>query len=278
MVSGRDFRPSDANADARVVIVNQSFVDRVMAGRNPIGRRLRYLCTGENCMRPDRQPGAWHEIVGVVDELALTVSADLDNAGLYHPSPHGREAGIPATSLMVRPRGDAASYAARLQSLAAAVDPSMRLHDVRTMNEAAAATLRSYESWLAVLGIGGALVLLLSLAGIYSIMAVTVTRRTREIGIRVAIGADAGRIVLGIFSRTLRQVGIGLLTGTLLFAALVLLAAQGSESGGVGLSARTAALFAGYVTSTAAMCLLACLPPIRRALRVQPTEALKADA
>ncbi len=115
-----------------------------------------------------------------------------------------------------------------------------------------------------------AIALLLSTAGIYSVMSFTVSRRTREIGIRVALGADPRRIVSATFPRPLAQVGLGIAAGGGLVGALVR-AIIGA------LSAREVGLIAAYAALMMGVCMIACIVPTRRALRVEPTQALRAD-
>src|SRR6185503_16946630 len=116
-----------------------------------------------------------------------------------------------------------------------------------------------------------ALALLLSLAGIYAVLSFTVARRTREIGVRVALGANRRRVVTAIFRRPLMQVGIGVGVGGLVVGTLTVALAQGS------LSLGDAALLVGYVVLMFGVCLLACAVPTRRALRVEPTVALRSE-
>ena len=111
----------------------------------------------------------------------------------------------------------------------------------------------------------------LSLAGIYSVMSFTVARRTREIGIRVALGASAPRVVASIFARPLTQVGVGVAAGGVL-AGFLLLGMTGGKPSLAGSS-----LLAVYAALMLGVCLLACIAPTRRALRVQPTEALRIE-
>ena len=129
----------------------------------------------------------------------------------------------------------------------------------------AAGTL-ALAAW--ALGLVTTSVLLLSAAGIYALMSFTVAQRTSEIGIRAALGARPRRILAGIFARTLRQLALGLLAGSLLSGVLVSLT-------GLGL-ARSAALLLSVVAIMLAVGLLAALEPARRGLRIQPTEALRA--
>jgi ABC-type antimicrobial peptide transport system permease subunit len=120
-----------------------------------------------------------------------------------------------------------------------------------------------------ILGLS-AIGMILAATGLYALMSVTVSQRTREIGIRVALGADAPRVVAAIFRRPLAQVGTGVIAGVGLTTALAL-----AVSGGV--SARGAALVVAYAAVMLGVCLLACIVPTRRALRVEPVEALRAD-
>ena len=272
VLSGRGFHAGDLAPGARVVVVNQSFAARTMGGRNPVGRRVRYLDPADpDAAAPDAEPGPWHEIVGVVKDLAMTDGSDPgeSGAGVYHPVAPGAAGPV---LLAVRLRGDPAAFAPRLRALSAAVDPTLRLDRFLPLDEVQRDSLASIAFWFRILLLAAAVALLLSLAGIYAVMSFAVSRRTREIGIRVALGADARRIVRAIFSRALAQVAIGVAVGGALTAALALLISGGRVSLG------GAAWVAGHMAVMVAVCLLACVEPTRRALRVHPTEALRADA
>ena len=112
--------------------------------------------------------------------------------------------------------------------------------------------------------------LLLSLAGIYSVMSFTVSRRTREIGIRVALGAIPARVVAAIFARPLTQVALGVAAGGGLVFVLTRVV--------TGLSPKEVAIVVAYMALMMGVCLLACVVPTQRALRIQPTKALRTDA
>jgi putative ABC transport system permease protein len=265
ILQGRGFRSGDLAPNAHVVIVNQSFVERVLGGRNPIGRHVRYLYLQEwQEPRPtDDQP--WYEIIGVVRDLGLAVSPDPKVAGFYHPVGPG---GISPVHVAVHVSGDPAAFAPRLRALAGAADPTLRINELVPLDDVNQRTIVEFSFWLVVLV--SAVALLLSLAGIYAIMAFTVARRTREIGIRVALGADARRLVPAIFRRPLVQVGLGILLGGV-FVATAPMVLQMEQ-----LSAKGTALVGVYAVFMMAVCMLACIVPTRRALRVQPTEALRA--
>jgi predicted permease len=264
--SGRRFHSGDLQPDVRSVIVNEAFVTSVLGGKNPLGRRIRYVA-GESSQapaRPDEAP--WYEIVGVVPDVG-TLNG-YGRAGIYHPVP--RDLAYP-TNLVIRVTGDAATFAPVLRSVATAVDPTLRLYDIASMSGVADSEVAFYAFWFRLtLGVS-AVALLLSLAGIYAVMAFTVARRTREIGIRVALGSDPRRILGAIFRRPLIQVAAGVAVGTLFVAALFSLGRGGLPT------AMQFARIGVYGLGMTLICLLACIVPTRRALGVEPTDALRMD-
>jgi ABC-type antimicrobial peptide transport system permease subunit len=152
------------------------------------------------------------------------------------------------------------------------VDPTVRLYEVKPLDRVSDTTLQAVSFGTRLLVLVSAIALTLSLAGIYAVMSFTVARRTREIGIRVALGASPRRVVAAIFRQPLAQVGIGIGAGAALVAGVVLLMTGGAVSG-MQLLAVVA-----YAALMLGVSLLACVVPTRRALRVEPTEALRADA
>lgn len=139
ILTGRGFHSGDVESDARVVIVNQSFVETVLGGLNPIGRRVRYVQSQEAHDPGESEP--WHEIIGVVRDIGRPVGNDgPERAGLYHPVAPGA-ASSRYVALHVRGKPD--QFAARLQSVAASVDPALRLWDVLPLDE-----LRRFDLYL----------------------------------------------------------------------------------------------------------------------------------
>ena len=260
VVAGRDFEPLDFET-GRVLIVNESFTRHVLGGRNPIGQRIRIVSgAAEEVLDIENIIGKeWYEIVGMVRDFGWQPPLPHEQSAMYRPTLPivGR-----ANQLAVRV-SDPEAFAGRLRTVAADVDPTIRLTNVQGLADVGGATL----SWT-LTGVGwliSFIVLLLSATGIHSLMSFTVARRTREIGIRVALGAGRGRIVTGIFSRAFLQIGAGVLAGSGLAAlmglesmreVLLLLAADGIM----------------LVTGLAA-----CAVPLRRALRIDPTAALKVE-
>lgn len=257
--TGRAFHSGDLADVSRAVIVNESFVRLALGGRHAVGQRFRYA------QRQDEPASDWYEIVGLVKDLG-TIHDNVGNmAGVYHPLAPRRD----DVKLAVHLRSDPASFAPRLRTIAAQVDPALRVHEVMPLDRVGAMMWNEMDFlWRLMAGVS-AVALVLSLAGIYSIMSFTVSRRTREIGIRIALGADARRIVASTLSTALRQVGAGVAAGGVLVGALTWTIA--------GLAPRETVLVIAYTLLMLAVCLLASIVPTRRALRVQPTEALRAD-
>jgi hypothetical protein len=261
VLSGRVFHSGDLASDARVVVVNQHFVERVLGGKNPIGRRVRYVA-GES----GRAEGIWHEIVGVVRNIGMT--SGYGQSGIYHPLMTGSTHPL---YMAVHIRADPISLAPRLRAAATAVDPTLRLHDIMPLDHVIDAEVQFYAFWFRLTLAVSAIALLLALAGIYAVMSFTVSKRTREIGIRVALGADRGSIALSIFWRPLVLVALGIVAGGILTAAFsfgVL---------GSALWPNGVLLVVAYAGLMMGVCMLACIVPTRRALRVEPIEALRAD-
>jgi putative ABC transport system permease protein len=257
---GRNFAGADLESDRGVVIVNHSFVTHVLAGRNPIGRRVRRAAV------PGSQPNPWREVIGVVRDLG-TVGAET-GAALYQPtSPENAE----ALRLAIKLRGSTEAFTSRMWTVAGAVEPALQVHELMPLNEAGANLWLESQFLSRLLAVLSVMALLLSLSAIYAVMAFTVTRRTREIGLRVALGADPRRVIGEIIRRPLQQVAVGVLFG----AGLVTLTFTGLF--GSTPTAMEVALIAAYSVLMMGVCLLACIVPTRRALRVEPASALAAD-
>jgi predicted permease len=254
MVAGRAFHAGDRSSDRPVVIVNQSFVRDVLGGRNPMGRRVRLAAARNDA------PGPWQEIVGVAPDLGMDVLNPAEGAGVYRPMAPGQ---VHPVHMAVRLRQDPAAFAERLRAVALTMDPHLRLYDVLPLDRIADSQVAGYRLLASVVGAVAAIALLLSTAGIYSLMSFTVAQRTREIGIRTALGGNPRRIALAIFGRALAQISLGALAGL----AIVVLADADSR--------QEPAVVAGVVALMMTVGVLACGWPAARALRIAPTEALR---
>ena len=188
ILSGRGFRSDDFEAVQRVVVVNQTFVHEVLGDRNAIGRRVRYQNPESPAdeRSPVEEPDPWYEIVGVVSDLGMTHGGDptITGAGFYHPLAPGAADPV---YMAVHVRGGTDSFAERLRTVAAEVDPTLLLEELMPLDQIQQGELRFLASWFRITILVSALALLLSLAGIYSVMSFTVSRRTREIACRVGM-------------------------------------------------------------------------------------------
>ena len=183
---------------------------------------------------------------------------------LYRPAAPGSAAG--AVSMVVRARGDATSLTATVGRVAAETDPTLRLYEVMPLDDIRKADGLAYDFFLRVLAIVSAVALLLSTAGVYSLMSFTLSRRTREIGIRVALGAAPRSIIRAIFSRAFGQIGLGILAGSVPGYLLVAFGApEMARGGGTLLGVVATVAIAAFIAGVTA---LACLLPARRALRI----------
>jgi hypothetical protein len=258
------FTAADTNDSHPVAIVDQTFAQHVFGNQPVVGQRVRRPARSER-----DEPGAWIEIVGVVADLTNVPEKLGEDGMLYEPtSPSGA---YPA-QIVLRARVQPQLLFRRLNVVAAQVEPGMRVSEPALLSEGDRGWNLAFVYVSRALVIVGAIALLLSAAGVYSLMAFTVARRTREIGIRVALGADARRIVREILSPALKQVGIGVLLGSAPGIALVAAGApEGLRGGGPVVGALAFLAIAAFILCVG---IAACLVPARRALRVQPTDAL----
>jgi hypothetical protein len=205
--------------------------------------------------------------VGVVRDVGL----DPDDLGDERPYVfHAASAGTVSPLLMsVRVRGNPATLAARLPVIAANVDARLLVQDARPLDEWVRRRDMSLIVTVGAQAAVTALVLFLSALGIFSLVSVSVSRRTREIGLRTALGANPRQLLAGILCRAMVLMGSGITAGGVL---LLLVVAENGPTGDV-------ALYARYLGVTSAVmlaaCLLACIGPARRALRISLTDALR---
>ena len=262
---GRGFAESDGAAESDAVIVNRNFANTIAPAGNALGRRFRYVRAMDGEWVHGPTADRWYEVVGVVGNLPVTTDARV----AYHPAAPGQ---IHPVHLQLRLRGGPAGLAERLRDVAASVDPTLHVDEVRTLAE----VYRDHRfgDSLGALTIGAVTgsVLLLSAAGLYALMAFTVAQRRREIGIRSALGAQPGRLVADVFRRAFWQIGAGSAVG-MLAAYLVGRYVPIEQIGGLPIP--------GLLPGAAAFMLLvgifAAAGPARRGLRIDPTEALRSE-
>ena len=283
--AGRGFDSRDVTEGANTVVVNRLFVDDVLAGRNAIGRRIRFLAEDSRSRTDfEPQPGPWLEIVGVVPDLVLAPKTPM-NLGSAAPPLVYRPLGLRQEQIYplylaahVRGGGDPGSLSPALRRVAGDLSPTLRLYDIQALDRANSGEARFMTVVADVVVLVSALALFLSLAGIYSVISFTVSRRTREIAIRVSLGAQAPRVIADTLGRPLGHMAAGVAAGCVLMGCLVTLSAFDDNEDLVGAALKNGPLLLGYGIAMLAVCALACIGPILRALRLEPTQALRDEA
>ena len=278
VVGGQALGPADFGPEARSVVVNEAFVHDLLGGRSPVGGQLRFPeREGEASIVQVPAPGTSVEIIGVVRNPGIDAFGPGAHPAIYAPLDLApvkpRDVGLvgmpqpPATQLFVRMRPEGGSLASRLYGIVTAVDPTLRLSEVGTAAEAWRPVHMGSRLGAWIFMAVGAIVLMLSVAGIYALMSFTVTRRTREIAIRTAVGAGRRQIVTIVFGRAVVQLVAGVALGGLIAVPVLWdgVADQGPRSLVI---VSTLLLAAGIA---------ACLVPVRRALSIEPAAAIKSE-
>ncbi len=263
--TGRDFSSADRRHGANTAIVDEAFVAVALGGEHPLGRRLRVVDpTGQT------PPGAWLDIVGVVATLhtsrpgALVLDNQL-RPFVYRPF----DAAAPPLVVNIAAHMPAATPASvrQLRVAVSRVDAGATLLDIESLDQVVSAEAAFWRLWAQLVLMVSVVTLVLALAGIYAVMSFTVTRRTREIGIRMALGARGGRVALEVLRHPLRQVGAGLIAGCGVVLALFVWVRGGVTPTEMG-------LLTVFGLTLTTVCLLACLGPARRAISVHPSRSL----
>ena len=259
LIGGRTLTPRDTAESQPVVIINRRLARQVFGDADPVGRLVRI---GVSTQRQ-------FEVIGVVgDERHFGIDTEATPSFFvaYRQAPSGRELGIIA-------RGTRDSAATALRDVVRRIDPELALFRVQTMEQVvdnAVATPRSM-AWL--LSVFATAALMLAAIGVFGVMSHAVSQRTREIGVRMAIGASPYRVLAAILGEGLAQVGLGLIVG----AVLSLVTARLLAGLLFGVSALSLAPYLLVVALLSTVSLIACLVPARRAMQIDPAVALRAD-
>jgi predicted permease len=265
LLSGRSFNSADLDPSANSIVVNRSFVRRMFDGRMAVGSRIRPRPHGLPATDTTR-PAAWQTIVGVVADFPVDSAA---GPRVYRPLSNTVPA--PVEIAVKMNAGNALEFAPDLRRMTMATSLSLRLESIRTMAQAIDDAQAPNRLVITVIELVTLSSMLLSAAGIYALMAFTITRRRREIGIRAALGAGPRRLLIGEMVRVLSRIAIGVLIGTVAAAVL-----DASLNGGWS-GRRGAAGLLMVVVLMLAVGILSALRPAIGALRIQPTEALRSE-
>jgi predicted permease len=258
VLRGRDFNAQDREGAPGVAIVNETFAKRYFPGRDPIGQRVSL----------GGSQGPWLEVVGLARDSKYITLGEAPAPFLYQPLAQRHETGM---VLLVRAGGDPSRLVPAVRREVQAIEPNLPLKNARTMSEMLSTSLFPARAGAVLLGAFGLLALVLASVGLYGVMSYSVTRRTREIGIRMALGARGGDVLRLVLRESMALVAVGMLLGlTAAFAATRLLAGFL-----YGVSPTDPAAFAGIVVLLALVALAASLVPARRAAKVDPLVAFR---
>lgn len=266
MLSGRNISDMDIAGSQPVAIVNQSFVKRYYEGKNPIGQRF-----AERIGRDSLAP--WLTIVGVVPDLSMEGFGNSDNNSWgYYTSLY--QSDVRFVSLAVRTAvADPLTILPDVRNVVRTLDPNLPLYNVWPMTEVVARAGWFYNVFGTLFIVFGAAALFMATVGLYGVLSFSVSRRKREVGIRMALGASPGNVIRMIVREGARQVGIGLAVGlTLAFFVTKAIAFVMFE-----VAPRDIPVTVFVVLTIATVGVVASLIPARRATRTEPVVALRAE-
>jgi hypothetical protein len=272
ILRGRAFRPDEARSAARVAIVSAATAKAFWPGADPIGKTIRIERADG---RPVDELLDYPEVtvVGTVGDIVTGMMiAGRDAGHIYLPM---TSANAHATAILIRGRADRRLGADAMQEMFRRVAPDPQIFEVLPLADMR--TVQMYPLWAAssVGALLGVVALVLSVSGLYGVLTYTVSRRTREIGIRMALGATARAVVRLVLEQSARLAGIGALVGVVVtFVAMKLLATIIRFT---TISLVDVAAFAAGVTLIGAATILAAYRPARRAAGVDPAQTLRCD-
>jgi putative ABC transport system permease protein len=261
LVSGRDVALTDDGAAPRVVVLSQALADDIFPGEDPLGRTVGVDQGGS-------EPTTF-EVVGVVGDVVVSHPAQGTEAAMYMPYP--QSAGT-RMSVAVRAQ-DLAAATSAVRGILREMNPDIPMAEVATMRDVEARVVSDQRSVAVVLGTFAGVALLLAAVGIYGVLAYQVSRRLHEIGIRMALGADAGRVVSSVVRGGMLLVAAGLAVGL----PLSLYAARLIQGMLFGVGTGDPLTYAGVAAFLGGVAALACALPGFRASRVDPAVAFRAE-
>ena len=268
VLQGRPIDERDTASSQPVVVVDRKLADKFWRGKSAIGQRMYQPDSAEDVFRtgPDTR---WLTVVGVVDEVKQRgLASPEERFGAYY-FPFTQQP-VGSMTLVARIDGDPLLVATSVRRELAALDPELPLYDVQTMQERVETSVAGRRAAVTLASGFGLVALLLATLGIYGVLAYQVTQRTREIGIRMALGSESGRVFRLIVGEGAALLGVGLVFG---IAGMVALR-KALESQLYGVSPFEPVVLVAATAVLAAVALAACMVPARRAARIDPAVAL----
>jgi len=260
LVSGRDFTPRDDAGTPGAAIINETFARQFFPNENPLGKRI--------ATSGDRKVTTQFEVVGVAKDTKYQTLIEPPSPHLFLPLFQQYESGM---MLLVRSDGNTSTLIRPVQQEIQALDKDLRVRSVWTINDQLRDLLTPQRSTATLIAALGFLALLLACLGLYGVMAYSVSQRTREIGIRMALGAQKLEVFKWVLRHGMRLAVAGIFIGVAAALALTRLAATRL----FGVSPTDPVTFVTVSVVLVAVALLACYLPARRATKVDPIEALR---
>ena len=260
LIAGRDLDQRDGVKDAPLaVLVNEAFARQLLPGEDPVGKRFRHGTTGK-----------WRQIVGVVEDGKYRSLGETPSPTVFQDMNQSWRSN---NTLVARSPMPEAETVRQLRRAVAELDPSLTIYDAGSLTSELALALFPARLVAVVLASFGLLAVVLAATGVYGIMAYAVPRRTREIGIRMALGAAPAQVLRVVLSRTAVLVGLGTSIG------LAISLAAGKFFGQIlyGVSAHDPITYASAIALMAVVAFIACWVPARRAIKVDPLNALRME-
>jgi predicted permease len=258
LVAGRPFSDEEYSSDAHTVIINRSFAGKYFANRNPIGGRV----------NSDDHHIQWSTVVGVIGDVRHSSLEEDPVPQIYFPDT-GFQGGYIAVRSTLPPK----SLAAAIRSTLHAIDPNLAAGDIRTMGELESVASAQRRFQTSLLTVFAATALFLALVGLYGLMVYSVSRRTREVGIRMALGAQRTDVVLLVLSKAALLLALGLVSG--LVASWFATRAMQAFLFGVGRHDPMTILSVCALLAVSG--LIAAIIPARRAASIDPMQALRTE-
>ncbi|HVT58377.1 MAG TPA: ABC transporter permease [Thermoanaerobaculia bacterium] len=263
---GRTFTEEDGKEAPGQVLVNDRFAREFFSGEDPIGKRLT-MDTVDNRPAPNAR---WRTVIGVVGDEKLLGPAAPAPAQIYEPLPQNADQGM---QLVVRTAGDPLAIVGPLRALVREMDRNLPLLAVASMDEIVSRSVASERFLTLLMALFAAIALTLAAVGVASVMAYNVAQRTREIGVRLALGAAGGQVVGQVVRQAMRPAALGIAAGL----AGALAASRLLQGLLFAVRATDPTVFAAVALALTLVALAASYLPARRALRIDPMLALRHD-